>query len=414
MSDEIDVLDEEQVEVESPEDVQQDEPQTTLPDRPSGQTKDRQDVLDETFAEGEAAATADIVIEELGDVEKHPELTVEDLRKIPGAEDMTDAQIISEWNKAVAQASGQTGQTGQVAADGQTVKLPFPVFDDKGNKIEALEKISVADLFNGKIKLGYNANGKEQQKTLAETLRNASMGHFNEQKYNTALAERNQVFTKAGELEKQVAQFTDERKVWDAALTALAMGNIEPMKRLAQAYQTALTQTPQATPGMIPISQVQAEQEQAANGQRFINEVVVPNAMEIAKKYDADPKEVAGAIETLIRRDLGFLTKEKIEQIIQYEVPALFEANGYTANATPAGQAQAPDKVAELEKTVAALQSRIAAGANQSTQQTRAKQKKAPPAGSGATPGAGDSMPNFKSRAAMKAWMQGDPDWVKA
>jgi len=412
MPDDIDVLDEELQEVEPVESTEGDEPQTTLPDRPSGQTRDRQDIIDETMDEGVREASAEAVIDDLSDTTAHPELTVEDLRKIPGAEDMTDAEIRTEWNKAVAQAQG--GQaSGEAAATGATVKLPFPVYDAQGNKIEALEKISVADLFDGKIKLGYNANGKEQQKTLAEALRNASMGHFNEAKYNTTLEERNRVASQVAELKSQVDNFNTQQKTWDAALTALAMGNIEPMKRLAQAYQQAITSMPQAAPGMVPISQVQAEQQQVADGQRFINEVIVPNAMEIAKKYDADPKEVANAIETLIRRDLGFLTKEKIEQIIQYEVPALFEANGYTASAVPTGQAQAPDKVAELEKTVAALQSRIAAGANQATQQTRAKQKKAPPAGGGATPGAGDSMPSFKSRSQMKLWMQGDPDWAK-
>src|ERR1043166_8491996 len=300
MPEEIEVLDQDQeLEVESQDQTQEDEPQTSLPDRPSGQTKDRQEIIDETLAEGEQAATADVVIEELSNVEKHPELTVEDLRKIPGAEDMTDQQIIAEWNKAVKEAKGQVTEGGQ--AQDATFKLPFPVYDKAGNKIEALEKISVRDLFEGNIRLGYNANGKEQQKTLAEALRNASMGHFNEQKYNTAIGERNQVFTRASELEKQVTQFNEERKVWDAALTALAMGNIEPMKRLAQAYQQALTQAPQAPAGYVSMIQVQQEQQQVADGQRFINEVIIPNAIDIAKRYDADPKEVANAIETLIR-----------------------------------------------------------------------------------------------------------------
>jgi len=200
------------------------------------------------------------------------------------------------------------------------------------------------------------------------------MGHFNEQKYNTAVAERNHVASQLAEMQKQVDLSNNERKVWDAALTALSMGNIEPMRKLAEAYKNAITQMPQAAPGMISVDQVRAEQEQVANGQRFINEVIMPQAVDIAKRYGADVKEVAGAIEHFIRRDLGFLTREKVEQIIQYEVPALFEANGYSANAE-AGQTnqatQPNSEVAELKKTVDALQARIANTAKVSTRRRR-------------------------------------------
>src|SRR6266852_4456753 len=113
MIDDIDVLDEEQVE--SPE--QQDEPITTLPEHAGGEKKDRQDIIDETMDEGVREASAEAVIDELSDTNAHPELTVEDLRKIPGAEDMTDAEIRTEWNKAVATAQG--GQTAQTDAAGQ-------------------------------------------------------------------------------------------------------------------------------------------------------------------------------------------------------------------------------------------------------------------------------------------------------
>ena len=403
-----DVLEQEQdQEIEQ---TQQDEPQTSLPERPAGVSQDRQALIDEALTEGEAEARSEEVINELA--EKPGELTLEDLKRLPGAEDMSDAEIQAEWAKAQQTARGEKVETQQTTEE---FKLPFPIYDAHGNKIEALDKIGLRDLLSGKLTVGYNALGKEQRKTLAEIRRNASMGHFNEEKYNTALAERNRVNDKVLELQKQVDQIAIERNTWNAALTALAMGNIEPMKKLAQAYQSELTKMPQAAPGMVPISQVEAEQRQVADGQRFITEVIIPAAMDIAKRYDADPKEVAGAIEFMIRRDLGFLTKEKVEQIIQYEVPALFEEKGYTVGGGGAGHTTGgSDELTTLKQQVAALQERVASKANEATKATREKQRKAPPAGGGATPGAGDSMPSFSSRSQMKAWMQGDPNWQKA
>lgn len=416
-NEELDVIEQDEEELEGQEgSTEQDEPQTTLPDHAKGEkTLNRQELIDQTMNEG----AEEVVIDELAS--KEGDLTVEDLRKLPGSEDLTDEQIMAEWNKAVKAAGGTEGAAQAAAGSTETFKLPFPVYDANGNKIDALEKISVRDLLEGKLQIGYNALGKEQRKTLAEALRNASMGHFNEQKYNTTIQERNQVQQQAEQYRQQVEQFTNERKVWDAALNALSQGNVEPMKRLAQAYQQALTQMPaQNIPGMVSIESVRAEQEQTAAGQRFINDTILPAASDIAKRYGADLKEVQGAIEHFIKRDLHFLTREKIDQIIQYEVPQLFEANGYTASTEAAGQTnqsgqQQPtpsSEVAELKKTVEALQARVAGTRNAATEKVR--NKKAPPAGGGATPGAGDSMPSFKSRSQMKAWMQGDADWQKA
>src|SRR5258708_14385404 len=408
-----DVL-EQDSQIEGGETQQQDAPVTSLPDHAAGEkAQTRQELIDATLEEGASAALQESIIDELGDATKHPELTVDDLRKLPGADGMTDEQLKTEWAKAVATAQGSQVVDGQ-AAD-KTFKLPFPVYDAQGQKIDALEKISVRDLLEGKIQIGYNALGKEQRKTLAEALRNASMGHWNEQKYNTTVEERNRVASTLAERDKEIAQFSSERKVWDTALTALAMGNPEPIKALATAYQKALTSTVQPTPGMVPVEQVKAEQEQVERGTQYRDQVLYPAASDIAKRYDANPQEVYNAIKWYIEREPAqFLTHEKIQSIIAYDVPALFESNGYSANATGAQPAAQPNEVEELKKTVAALQTSIADKKNASTQQVREKAKKAPPAGGGAVPGAGDSMPSFKNRAQMKAWMNGDEDWQKA
>lgn len=383
-------------------------------DEPQAEPADRQSIRDAALSEGVEEA----VISELAD--KPGELTIDDLRKLPGAEDYTDEQLQAEWAKAVKAAqSGQvaTGdQTGQQATSTDT-KVPFPVYDAAGNKIEDISKLTVADLLNGKVQLGYNALDKEQRKTLSEVLRNASLGHWNERQYQTTLGERNQAAQRASELERQVQQFTSERQVWDAALTALAMGNAAPMKALADAFQKAIQQAPSAAPGMVPIDQVKREQEQMAEGFRQIQNYVYPKAIEISQKYGAKLEEVTGAIQWYIEHEPAqFFTREKLDAILQYQVPQLFESHGYTASAESGQQqqTQAPDKVSQLEQQVAALQARIAGNANAQTQQAREKSKKAPPAGGGSTPGAGESMPSFKSRSQMKAYMANDPEWQKA
>lgn len=386
---------------------------TPVPDHAGGVTQDRQSIRDSALEDAGQEASRTSAIDDL--VSKEGEITIEDLKKLPGSEGMTDEQLKAEWDKAVAAEKTGTGEQEVESA----FKLPFPIYDKDGNKVEALEKISVRDLLEGKLQLSYQAMGKEQRKTLTEALRNASLGHWNEQKYNTTVEERNRVAQDLTKAQATLDQHTTERKVWDAALTALAMGNIEPMRQLAAAYQQNLTNVPQNTPGMVSVSSVEAERAEVAAGNQFIQETIIPAGVDIATRYGADPKEVLGAIEFFLKREpMQFLTREKIDSILKYDVPNVLEENGYTpksqGSATgvkPAGQS---NEVAELRKTVEALQSSIAEKKNNAVQSTRERSKKIPPSGGGATPGAGDSMPSFGSRSQMKAWMQGDKDWAKA
>lgn len=401
MIDDVDVLEGQEQEVQS-------ESQVTPQEPVSEPAPTRDDLFNEALNEGVEESV-------LNDLAAKEELTISDLRQIPGSEELTDEELMAQWKEIEAQEAG-SGEEEEVEA----YKLPFPIYDAEGNKVDALEKINLRDLLDGKLQVGYSALGKEQRKTLSETLRNASLGHFNEQKYNTALTERNQIFERYQAADKQLKQYTEERKVWDAALTALAMGNIKPMEQIAKAYQAALMQQPQVPQaGMVPISQVQEEQEQIARGIEYINGTIIPKGYEIAQQYGANPTEVVNAIKWYLEQEPAeFLTREKIESIINYEIPSLLERNGYNAS----GQVQvntntqqtSNNEVEELKKQVAALQSTIAQTSNKRTEQVRSKQTKIPPAGGGATPSAGDSVPSFKNRNQMKAYMQGDPDWSKA
>lgn len=387
--------------------------QSTIPDKAAGVTQDRQSIRDSALEDAGNEASRSSAIDDLAS--KDGEITIEDLKKLPGSEGMTDEQLKAEWDKAVSAEKGNADQQ----EDEKAFKLPFPIYDKDGNKVEALEKISVRDLLEGKLQLSYQAMGKEQRKTLTEALRNASLGHWNEQKYNTTVEERNRVAQDLAKANTTLEKHSTERKVWDSALTALAMGNIEPMRQLAAAYQQKLTEVPQNTPGMVSVSSVEAERAEVAAGNQFIQDTIIPAGVDIATRYGADPKEVLGAIEFFLKREpMQFLTREKIDSILKYDVPNVLEENGYTPNGQrsstgikPAGQT---NEIDELKRTVAALQSSMAEKKNQTVQNVRERTKKIPPSGGGATPGAGDSMPSFKSRSQMKAWMQGDSEWAKA
>jgi hypothetical protein len=197
----------------------------------------REEMLESAFEEG----AEESVIEEL--VSKEGELTVEDLRKLPGSEDYSDEELMAEWKKV-------SGATGEAAAE--AFKSPVPLYDEKGNKVEDVSKITVQDLLSGKVHFGYNANGKEQRKALEAVLRVAQLGHHNEQRYAGTIAERNQVLKQYQEASEKVTKYEADREVWTAALAALANGNAEPIKQIAQAYAAEVSKIPQVAPaGMI-------------------------------------------------------------------------------------------------------------------------------------------------------------------
>lgn len=380
----------------------------------------RKEQIEAEIEQAAAGALEESVIDELAE---KPDLTIEDLRRLPGADKLTDEQIEAQWKAAQATAGGDKGnagaaetKTGEEAQD-QTVKLPFPVYDAQGNKIPA-DKVTVQGLLDGSLLIGYSALDKEQRKALTDVIRTASNGHWNEKKFQTAVDERNRAAAAQTQLEAKVREFEAAQKTWDAALTAFSLGNPEPMKALIGAFQKAIQAQPAAAPGMIPIEQAKAAAEQERLGYQVHTEYIVPKAMEIAQRYGAKFEEVLGAVRWYVEHEPPqFFSREKLDAILQHEVPQLFESHGYVAKndagAKGAEGTGGAGEVEELRKQVAALQASIAERKNAQVQQVRDRQKKAPPAGSGATPGAGDGMPSFKNRAQMKAWLQNDPEWSK-
>jgi len=389
--------------------TEQPEQQVEIPEHPAGRSQSREELISEALEEGVVAGTNEQIVEELSS--KEGELTVEDFRRIPGNEEYTDEELVAEWNKQVAIAQG--GQAGgEFAQAEKAFEIPFPVYDDKGNKLTT-DKVTLEDLVSGKVTIGYQAMDKEQRKTFSQVLRNASLGHLNESRYNSTIQERNQAVAKQNELNQRIAQYEAAQTAWNAALTALSMGNAAPMTEIAKRYAASLTQQGQPAPaGYVPVEQVQREQQEYQQAQQYWDTNVVPAANEIAAKYNANPAEVVEAVKWFLRREPAeFITDAKVQEVLKYDIPAALEDKGYNANGT---QTQKTSELDELKNTVTALQKQIAEGRNARTQNVRERSKKAPPAGGGAVPSAGDSMPSFKSRSQMQAWLRGDQDWSKA
>lgn len=356
-----------------------------------GTSMSREAMMDEAFAEGEEK----MVLDELAAKE---EVTAEDLRRLPGTEEYDDRQLMEIWKQYNAE------QTKSTETPVEAWKPNIPVFGQDGKAVEDFSKLSLQDLFEGKVKLGYNANKQEQQRALSEIIRIAQFGHHNEQKYAGILAERNQINERLTQVAKENEEFKSQRQVWDSALMALTQGNVEPIKQLVQAYNQKLTQTQPQQQGMTP-ENYQEEMQLVLAGQQFVNNFIIPKANELATTFGAKSEEIQNVIRHFVENEGEFLTKEKLDSFIEYDIPNLLISNGYQPNGTKqTAVTQKNNEVEELKQQLLALQEQIAGKHNSTV--TNLRTRKFPSPGGGNVPGAGDSMPDFKSRQDMKRFLQ--------
>lgn len=335
----------------------------------------REQMLNEAAANAENATTT---VEEgqTQEVTLSEDATVEDIRAAVGeaAEGLTDEEVQEEWEKVKAEQAGY--------------KLDFPLYNAEGVKVDSLEGVTLEDFLSGKYQIGYQAMDKEQRKAFKDLIRLASNGHYNEHKYTTAVSERDRIHRDYGALKSEHEAWAADRQVWDRVLMAAAAGNVEPLQKLIDNFTKGLTEAP-ATPG----PDVQSQQWEA-DGRRFVEETVTPWAYKLAQEHGADPNEVKRYALDLMMREGEFITKEKVDFIMQREVP---EALALAKGNKPATDPQ----VAELIKQVQELK---AAAANAKVD--RLKTRKAPPAGAGATRGSGDTVPVFEKAEDYKEWLR--------
>jgi hypothetical protein len=304
---------------------------------------------------------------------------------------------MAEWVKA----QKGDGEEGTEDTDVQPFTLPngLKLYGEDGKEITDFSKLTLQQLLDNKMQWGYNALGKEQKKALTEVFRNASLGHYNEQKMQSLAQERTKAYEMYSQIKKEHEEWAQDRQVWLSVLTSAAQGNVEPLKKLIQAYGAESSKVGGSVSSEISPEQ-EAEYDRA--GQEWVN----TEANRLATQYGANPLEIAQAIVYLANQEpREFLTQDKLNAIVQYEIPALLEKHQYSQkNGGVKAEPAANDEVAALKKQVAEL---MADKQNSQTQKVRDKQKKAPPAGGGSTSGAGSSVPAFKTREQYKEWIRG-------
>ena len=331
----------------------------------------------EDGSEVEASSTV------LTELASKDELSLEDIRKLPGSDKYTDAQLEEMWEKAVNATSTKPSARS------------FKVFKEDA-ELEALTGLTAEELLST-LKFGYNANGKEQRKTFEELVRTAQMGHYQESRLARVLADRNTSYEKATTLEQKNAEYEAERKMWGYAMSQHVQGNDAPLQQLIEAFRKVES----APPEMPQAQQQQTDYEREMAGQKVYYEVVVPTAYKLAQSYGANPQEVVKAIEQYVNNEPAeFMNEERFAAILQQDIPFLLEQNGYTRS----NAATAPKQETEVEKLKKELATLKAEKQNNVVRST--KLRKSPPSGNGTVPSAGETMPEIKTRQQMKDYLR--------
>lgn len=374
------------------------------------------------FDEAMAEADGNQVLDELS--QKDGEITIDDLRRLPGSEGQTDAELTAAWEASrvddaiEADDDKEGAAAAQIAAvtGGEAVQTArgWKVYDDKGVEIADLSKMTAADFL--KHKIGYNANGAEHRKSLDELTRVASYGHHNQAKLARVEAERERFYKELQEVRGENSTRGERERLLNYAFTQFHVGNEKPLKSLLDAYRTNMGGLPTAMQLPAPSSAPSSNRNLEADGLRYFHENIAPKADAIAQRYGAKTEEVRRAVQQLIEREPGeTLTEDKINDIITKEIPYLLEDAGYSAGVTApaaAGAAPAASELATLRQQIADLR---AAMTNQTTDGIRQRNKGLPPGGKSVGSGSSDATPNdgsipaeaTQSAAEFKRYLKG-------
>lgn len=349
-------------------------------------TADRESMMDELLngeeeenvevVESESTAdevNADSIIDQLASVET--DLTVEDLRKLPGADKHTDEELEQMWQEAL---------------NPPKQARSYKFYKDNA-EVEDLDSLSASELLQ--LQVAYNAMGKEQRRSFDEVIRNAQLGHFNDARLNQIQQQRDEVYKQLQEIKPVYEQWGNDRKILEYALTQYNLGNPQPLEALINAFKAEAGRIPE----LVNRSEDNSAQLEAA-GQKVFYETVVPAASELASRYGADAREIQQAILEYVEAEPDeFMTSQRLQEIINVDLPMLLEKNGYT----PEEPVKKEDELASLRKEVAELKA-----AQKNNTVSKVKGKKPPSAGGGVTPSGGDSMPNIKNRSDMKDYLR--------
>lgn len=338
-------------------------------------------------------------------IAKQGEVSVADLRSLPGAEKYTDAQLQAKW-ESLSKPSEAPKPAVDAAAPTAAARA-WKAFKADGTEVTDFTGMSATDFLA--LQQEYNANGKAQRKSFDEIVRNAQLGHYNAEKAATTERERDQAYAEWKRNEAENKTLSADRAAWTHALSQARANNLAPLQLLVDEFNKAMDAGPEAAvPETAPMSR--AEYEQQLAGTHVMNTVVAPAVSSLATRYDLPPADVQKAVEMLIERTPAeFMSPAKLNAILHQDMPYYIEemkrANGTAAApAAPADNSALTAKIAELE-------GKLAANANVHNNRVAAihEKRKAAPSAVGSVAGANDGIasPDFEGPHDARKWLKG-------
>lgn len=363
----------------------------------------KNELVEQAGLEGELAASLDMLGDKDGDV------TFEDLRALPGTEDLKDDELQKLWDdaqKGDEETAKDEAEAIADAVDGTVVQTPrgYKIYDDAGKEIVDLTKISASDLLD-KMKFGYKANGNEHRKSMNDLLRTTSFGHVNEAKVGRLEAERNAANQRVDQLAPLVERLNRSNAGVKYAMTQYAMGNADPLAKLLESFKDSLGREGLELPAHRSNEPEPTSQLETA-GLRIWHEEIRPAAHEVADRYGAIREEVEKAIQDFIEKEPAEGIRAKVDAYLKYEIPLLLENAGYRESA-PAAKPVVLSDFDRLKAENAAMKSQLDAAR---LEMIKKKNSKLP--GSGRSDAAVELEEGvvpaeaIKSRDAMRAFLR--------
>lgn len=347
----------------------------------------------------------------LGELASKPEITVNELRQLPGTEGLSDEQLLAMWQEVntpkADRARDEKGRFTKAEQDAQAqaagakpgaVQRAWKALTAEGVEVSDLSKMTGEQILA--LQFEYQANGKPQRKTWDEVIRNAQLGHYNGERMQEIQRQRDTTVTQLREAQQRIEAAEADKRTWMHALEAASRNNFTPLETLLKAFVDASNAPAPEGPKMIP----QADVERERYGQHVYQTVVTPKANEIAAKYNLKPEEVAEGIMMIVNNEPPeFFTMQRLEQIMNHDIVFAIEQmqREHPPQPNPASEVEAlRAELAELKKAQADKHNSHITNVHQ-------RRKAAPPATRGTPGGAGGiESPNFEGAQGARDWLR--------
>lgn len=317
-------------------------------------------------ASAELEADTAIILDELGDTSLTPELTLDDIKRLPQADGLTDDEILE-----IAYASGALARPSTSTPSGTNlpVKRAWSYIGPDGKEVADPSKLTVAEFLKGKF--GYRALQATQQKSFDELVRLAQLGHFNEKQVVELSNDRAFLAQRVAELAPVVEKAMRMQQVWAAILSdRTGQAFLKAQGDYFNALQAQPAEPAQVSPEVIE-----------ARGQTFYNQRIYPALQKVAAAYGANITEIdTYARHLLAQIPQPLMTQERVAKVINEEIPMALEQAGYVYDASRDTSSSVTPVIPAKQDNAEMLRLR-AENANLRKASTKAKLRRAPTGG---------------------------------